>query len=51
MQVLTACMAHSTRDVQLAALRAVSNFIQSLEEPADRDKFQHLIPQVTFSAI
>ena len=27
-QVLTACLSHATRDVQIAALRAISNFIQ-----------------------
>jgi hypothetical protein len=43
-QVLTACITHPTRDVQLASLRAISNFIQALDEPSDRDKFQHLIP-------
>lgn len=43
-QILTACLGHQVRDVQLAALRAISNFIQFLEEPSDRDKFQHMIP-------
>ena len=42
--MLTACITHPTREVQLASLRAISNFIQALDEPSDRDKFQHLIP-------
>eukprot|EP00798_Chlamydomonas_sp_ICE-L_P025737 gene25737-11397_t len=43
-QVLGACLGHPESEVQLASFRAVSSFIQALEEPSDRDKFQHMIP-------
>jgi len=42
-QVLGQCLSHANKDVQLAALAAASAFIQVLEEPAERDKFQHMI--------
>lgn len=48
-QILTACLGHQVRDVQLSALRTVSNFIQNLDEPTDRDKFQHMIPAMLSS--
>ncbi|BDA40930.1 Importin-5 [Coccomyxa sp. Obi] len=43
-EVLTRTLASSSQDVALAAMRATSNFVQELEDPAERDKFQTTIP-------
>ncbi|KAF5839603.1 armadillo-type protein [Dunaliella salina] len=40
---LGVCLSHAVRDVQLAALRASSLFIQAMDEPSERDKFQGLL--------
>uniref|UniRef100_A0A7R9V0M6 TOG domain-containing protein n=1 Tax=Chlamydomonas euryale TaxID=1486919 RepID=A0A7R9V0M6_9CHLO len=43
-QIFGTCLGHASHEVQLASLRAISNFIQALDEPSDRDKFSHMIP-------
>ncbi|KAG1673229.1 hypothetical protein FOA52_013109 [Chlamydomonas sp. UWO 241] len=43
-QIFGTCLGHANEDVQLASLRVISNFIQALDEPTDRDKFSHMIP-------
>ncbi|KAL6755245.1 armadillo-type protein [Haematococcus lacustris] len=40
---LGSCLSHADREVQLAALKATSNFIQALDEPAEREKLSPLI--------
>jgi hypothetical protein len=41
---LTACLAHNTMEVKLAAFKASATFIQMLENPVDRDQFQSMVP-------
>ncbi|KAL4539354.1 hypothetical protein Ndes2437B_g02265 [Nannochloris sp. 'desiccata'] len=41
---LTACLAHNTMEVKLAAFKATATFIQMLENPVDRDQFQSMVP-------
>ncbi|KAK9810031.1 hypothetical protein WJX72_003666 [[Myrmecia] bisecta] len=43
-QVLQGCMGHASIDIRIAAMRAATAFIQELEDPADRDKFQPMLP-------
>ena len=43
-QILGQCLQAAERPVQLAALRACCCFVESLENPADRAKFQDLLP-------
>jgi importin-5 len=42
--LLIGCLAHASIDVRLAAFKATVAFIQSLENSADRDKFQAAVP-------
>lgn len=47
LSVFQHCLAPETsHDVRIAALRASANFIQSLETPQERDKFQKLLPSM-----
>ena len=41
---LTACLGHDNMDVKLAAFKATTTFITFLENPADRDQFQSMVP-------
>ena len=42
--ILAQCLANPERAIQLAALRACCCFVESLENPSDRSKFQDLLP-------
>lgn len=42
--LLTSCLANPSAAIQVAALRAVAAFVQALDEPQDRDKFQPMLP-------
>ena len=42
--ILSQCLAAPERSTQLAALRACCCFVESLENPTDRAKFQDLLP-------
>lgn len=42
--ILAAALAHASTDVRLAAMKATCAFIQELESPAEREKFQALVP-------
>ena len=42
--ILAQCLANQARSIQLASLRACCCFVESLENPADRAKFQDLLP-------
>lgn len=41
--MLGACLGHASLEVALAALSAVANLIQALEEQAERDRFTSMI--------
>lgn len=41
---LTACLGHENMDVKLAAFKATTTFITFLENAADRDQFQSMVP-------
>lgn len=45
---LTSGLNHSSMDVKLAAFRATTSFIEWIENPADRDQFQSMIPLLLF---
>jgi len=42
--ILAQCLANQARSIQLASLRACCCFVESLENPTDRAKFQDLLP-------
>ncbi|CAL5227386.1 g10339 [Coccomyxa viridis] len=44
-EVLTRTLQSPNHDVALASMRATAAFVQELEEPAERDRFQSTIPQ------